>query len=199
MGMKDSNYYSNKKDCNQTYEIRNRNRKHKIMQYTSEYGRFKNTYETIKEFKKNSNIIIEKHRHDGVFIARGKDNALLTRNMAPGKSVYAKKRVNIFPIIEDARRPERYRMIVPIVDVIFADVAQPDQARILGHNADFFLKSGGFYLISIKASCIESSMPAETVFAKEIRKLQELKLKPKEQLTLGPYEKNHAVVVGVFR
>lgn len=39
----------------------------------------------------------------------------------------AKKRPNVIPIIEDARHPSKYRMLVPMVDVIFADVAQPDQ------------------------------------------------------------------------
>ena len=38
----------------------------------------------------------------------------------------AKKRTNVVPIIEDARYPNKYRMIVPMVDVVFADVAQPD-------------------------------------------------------------------------
>lgn len=33
----------------------------------------------------------------------------------------------MIPIIEDARHPQKYRMLVPMVDVIFADVAQPDQ------------------------------------------------------------------------
>jgi Fibrillarin len=40
----------------------------------------------------------------------------------------AKQRPNIIPIIEDARHPNKYRMLVPMVDVVFADVAQPDQA-----------------------------------------------------------------------
>merc|ERR1712060_528621 len=39
----------------------------------------------------------------------------------------AKKRTNIHPIIEDARKPTRYRMLVDMVDCVFADVAQPDQ------------------------------------------------------------------------
>jgi len=30
-----------------------------------------------------------------------------------------------------------------MVDVIFADVAQPDQARIVGLNAHYFLKNEG--------------------------------------------------------
>jgi hypothetical protein len=36
----------------------------------------------------------------------------------------AKQRPNVIPIIEDARHPQKYRMLVPMVDVIFADVAQ---------------------------------------------------------------------------
>jgi len=35
----------------------------------------------------------------------------------------AKKRTNIHPIIEDARKPTRYRMLVDMVDCVFADVA----------------------------------------------------------------------------
>jgi rRNA 2'-O-methyltransferase fibrillarin len=48
-------------------------------------------------------------------------------------------------------------MLLPMVDVVFADVAQPDQARIVGINAKLFLKQGGGLLISIKASCIDST------------------------------------------
>jgi len=39
----------------------------------------------------------------------------------------AKKRTNVIPIIEDARHPAKYRMLVGMVDVIFSDVAQPEQ------------------------------------------------------------------------
>lgn len=111
----------------------------------------------------------------------------------------AKKRTNIIPIIEDARHPHKYRMLLGMVDVIFADVAQPDQARIVALNAHNFLKNGGHFVISIKASCIDSTASPEAVFAAEVKKLQSEKLKPKEQLTLEPYERDHAVVVGVYR
>merc|ERR1719158_1768763 len=77
----------------------------------------------------------------------------------------AKKRTNIIPIIEDARHPHKYRMLVPMVDTIFADVAQPDQARIVAINAQYFLKTGGHFVISIKANCIDSTAEAEAVFA----------------------------------
>lgn len=111
----------------------------------------------------------------------------------------AKKRTNIIPIIEDARHPHKYRMLVGMVDVVFADVAQPDQARIVALNSHNFLKNNGNFVISIKASCIDSTATPEAVFALEVKKLQAEKLKPKEQLTLEPYERDHAVVVGVYR
>lgn len=64
----------------------------------------------------------------------------------------AKKRTNIIPIVEDARHPQKYRMLVGMVDTIFSDVAQPDQARIVALNAQYFLKNGGHFIISIKVS-----------------------------------------------
>lgn len=97
----------------------------------------------------------------------------------------ATHRTNVIPIIEDARHPLRYRMLVGMVDVVFADVAQPDQARIVGLNAHLFLKVDGGVLVSIKANCIDSTAKPEVVFANEVKKMREERIKPKEQLTLG--------------
>jgi len=230
-------------------------------------------------------VIVERHRHEGVFVAKGKgDDALCTLNLDPGTAVYgekritveegekkveyrvwnpfrsklasaivggveqihikpgskllylgaasgttvshcsdivgptgtvyavefshrsgrdlinvAKRRTNIVPIIEDARYPLKYRMLVPMVDVIFADVAQPDQGRIVGINATNFLKNGGHFVISIKANCIDSTAAAEAVFASEIAKLKTMNFKPAEYVTLEPFERDHAVVVGTYR
>ena len=113
--------------------------------------------------------------------------------------IVAKSRTNIIPIIEDARHPLKYRMLIGMVDTIFADVAQPDQARIVAINAHQFLRNGGHFVISIKANCIDSTVPAEAVFSSEIEKMKKDQLKPKEQLTLEPYERDHAVVIGTFR
>jgi len=237
-------------------------------------------------------VIVEPHRHGGVFIAKGKEDVLVTKNLVPGNTVYgekkievevpapegsanpiqkveyrswnpfrsklaaailggvdkihiapgkrvlylgaasgttvshvsdivgpeglvyavefshrsgrdllnvAKTRTNIVPIIEDARHPHKYRMRVGMVDCVFADVAQPDQARIVALNAQHFLKPGGNFIISIKASCIDSTVPAEAVFAREVKKLQQEQFKPAEQLTLEPYERDHAIVCGSYR
>ena len=101
----------------------------------------------------------------------------------------ATRRTNVIPIIEDARHPLRYRMLVGMVDVVFADVAQPDQARIVALNAHLYLKVGGAVLISIKANCIDSTAPPEAVFASEVQKLRSERMKPLEQLTLEPFER----------
>ena len=87
-------------------------------------------------------------------------------------------------IVEDARHPAKYRILMPMVDVIFADVAQPDQARIVAINAHQFLKNGGHVVISIKANCIDSTAPAAVVFESERNKLSAERIKPLEQLTL---------------
>jgi rRNA 2'-O-methyltransferase fibrillarin len=229
-------------------------------------------------------VLVERHRHPGVFILKGKDDALLTKNFVPGHSVYNEKRVsvmegeqkveyrmwnpfrsklaagvvagldhihiqpgakllylgaasgttvshcsdivgpegrvyavefshrsgrdligmatkrnNVTPIVEDARKPLKYRMLVPMVDVIFADVAQPDQARIVAHNAKYFLKYNGHFVISIKANCIDSTQAAEAVFALEVEKLKKFGFVPDEYVTLEPFERDHAVVTGKFK
>lgn len=110
----------------------------------------------------------------------------------------ATKRTNIIPIVEDARHPLKYRMLVGMVDCVFADVAQPDQARIVGLNAHLFLKQGGGVLVSVKANCIDSTKPAEQVFAAEVQKMRQEMMKPKEQLTLEPYERDHCVVAAEY-
>jgi hypothetical protein len=42
-----------------------------------------------------SKVIIEPHRHQGIFIAKGKESMLVTKNLVPGESVYGEKRISI--------------------------------------------------------------------------------------------------------
>lgn len=46
-------------------------------------------------FKGGKTVVIEPHRHEGVFIARGKEDALVTRNFVPGSEVYGEKRISV--------------------------------------------------------------------------------------------------------
>lgn len=116
----------------------------------------------------------------------------------------AKLRTNVIPIVEDARHPQKYRMLVQMVDVIFADVAQPDQARIIALNAHHFLKNGGAIVISIKANCIDSTAPAAQVFASEVNIMRKEGIKPKGQsilrfLLMQQLTGNRAIDIGALR
>ena len=75
----------------------------------------------------------------------------------------AKSRTNVIPIIEDARHPLKYRMLVGMVDCVFADVAQPDQGRIVALNSNYFLKNGGHFVISIKVRRSVRPVPGSTL------------------------------------
>jgi rRNA 2'-O-methyltransferase fibrillarin len=111
----------------------------------------------------------------------------------------SKFRRNIVPIIEDARYPLKYRMLVPMVDCLFADVAQPDQTRIFALNAEFFLKSGGYFMISIKAGCIDSTIPPEAIFATAREELVTAGFRVEEQVDLQEYHGGHAMLIGTYR
>ncbi|ESQ43271.1 hypothetical protein EUTSA_v10015376mg, partial [Eutrema salsugineum] len=214
-------------------------------------------------------VIVEPHRHAGVFIAKGKEDALVTKNLFPNEAIYneegipvqnedgseveyrvlnplhsklaaailcgldniwikpgakvlylgagngttvsyvsdivgpegcvyavgfseksgtdlvnmAKKRTNVVPIIEDARHPANTEY----------------QVNLMALNASYFLKPGGHFMIFIKASCIDSTITAEAVFQNEVKKMQAEEFKPAEQVTLEPYEREHACVVGGYR
>lgn len=61
------------------------------------------------------------------------------------------------------------------------------------------MKNGGHFIISIKANCIDSTLEPAVVFKNEVEKLREDGLTPEEQITLEPYERDHAVVIGSLR
>lgn len=54
-------------------------------------------------------------------------------------------------------------------------------------------------LFLLQANCIDSTAAPEAVFASEVKKMSVENMKPQEQLTLEPYERDHAVVVGIYR
>ncbi|CAB4319825.1 unnamed protein product [Prunus armeniaca] len=110
----------------------------------------------------------------------------------------AMTRRNVIPIIEDAKHPAKYRMLVGMVDVIFFDVAQPDQGRILALNASHFLKAGGHFIMSIEANCIESTVSAETLYKSEMKRLEADEFDPLERVSLEPYEHDHHFVFGSY-
>eukprot|EP00477_Mikrocytos_mackini_P000071 GAHX01000074.1.p1 GENE.GAHX01000074.1~~GAHX01000074.1.p1 ORF type:complete len:277 (+),score=51.09 GAHX01000074.1:59-832(+) len=109
------------------------------------------------------------------------------------------KRDNILPIKGDARIPSSYSITTGAVDCVFIDVSQKDQTAILEKNCKMFLKDGGSFMMSIKASSIDSSKNPAVVFEEEIRKLEDAGLVPSEIIRLEPYEKNHCFIRGQYK
>ena len=107
-------------------------------------------------------------------------------------------RKNISPILGDARNPASYAALVPIVDVIFADVAQPDQAEIIVKNTRHFLKKGGWMMLTVKSRSIDVREEPRDVYAEQAKIIQEAGYRVHEVVELDPFEKDHAMVLASF-
>lgn len=108
----------------------------------------------------------------------------------------AQFRPNITPMLEDARMPENYAMFISgKVDVIYCDVAQPEQAKLLADNADYFLKPEGWVMLACKSQSIDVTMSPQAVYQQEARVLRKRGFDVKEIVELDPYDKAHAMIV----
>ncbi len=110
-----------------------------------------------------------------------------------------KNRRNMTPIFGDARFPEKYRSIVQGVDTVYADIAQPDQARILSENIEQYLSDNGEFLFAVKARSIDVSKDPSTIFRREGTLLEEKGYKVKEMIRLDPFERDHCMILGSKR
>ncbi|MCD6248283.1 MAG: fibrillarin-like rRNA/tRNA 2'-O-methyltransferase [Hadesarchaea archaeon] len=104
------------------------------------------------------------------------------------------RRQNMIPILADASRPNQYHMIVEQVDVIYQDVAQPEQTNILLENARIFLKNKGYAFLALKARSIDVTKEPREIFRDEIGKL-ERELEIVDSRILEPYAKDHAMIL----
>jgi fibrillarin-like pre-rRNA processing protein len=107
----------------------------------------------------------------------------------------ARYRSNVSPILGDANEPMGYSSLVPRVDAVFADVAQPNQAEIVVKNASMFLKEGGWAMLSIKSRSVDVRRKPRDVYEAEVRVLEDGGLKVRELVELDPYEKDHAMAL----
>jgi fibrillarin-like pre-rRNA processing protein len=105
-------------------------------------------------------------------------------------------RLNMSPFLEDARLPEKYAIFIPgKVDDIYCDVAQPEQAKILADNADYFLKESGWIMLAVKAQSIDVTMEPSEVYQREVKVLRSRGFAVEEVVRLEPYDKAHAMII----
>lgn len=106
----------------------------------------------------------------------------------------AESRPNLVPILADAARPEQYRTHVAVVDVLYQDVAQRNQAEIFVKNAAF-LRPGGTGYLMVKARSIDVSAEPDSVYADARALLEKSGLGILDARGLAPFQEDHAALV----
>lgn len=103
----------------------------------------------------------------------------------------SERRENMVPVLADANQPEGYKEYTNGIDVLYQDVAQPNQAAIFIKNFTF----RGYGLLAIKARSIDVAAHPKDVFRREIKKLKNAGIQILETIPLEPFEKDHVMVV----
>ena len=101
------------------------------------------------------------------------------------------QRFNIAPILGDATKPKGYLNIVEKTDLVYCDVAQPNQSELFMRNMNLFSKDDGVGLLMIKARSIDVVQKPKKIFREQEKKLKEKGFKIVEKVKLEPYEEDH--------
>jgi len=110
----------------------------------------------------------------------------------------SRERKNIIPILDDATKPKNYMNLLQKVDVIYSDVAQPNQSELFMDNMRLFLKEDGYGILMLKARSIDVTKAPNKIFKEEESKLKTHGFKVIEKVKLEPYEKDHIAFVCEF-
>ena len=106
----------------------------------------------------------------------------------------ANRRKNIVPIFADATRPREYASLLEPADIIYQDVAQPNQAEIAIKHLPF-LKTGGRLILMLKTRSVDIKKTPEDVFNESCRQLKNADLSIEKTYWLNPYHINHAAII----
>jgi len=109
----------------------------------------------------------------------------------------AKQRENVVSILADARHPHLYRWMVEECDVVYCDVAQQDQTKIMLDNAGYYLRPGGYAIIAVKARSISSVLPLGEIYEVEARRVRSEGYDIVEEVDLEPYADSHRMIVSI--
>jgi len=101
------------------------------------------------------------------------------------------------PILQDARQPRNYFAIYGKVDIVYTDIAQPDQTNIAISNCKMYLKKDGYLFLVIKSRSIDVTQSPKKIIVNEVKKLKPL-FDVLQIIDLEPYDKDHAIVISKF-
>jgi fibrillarin-like pre-rRNA processing protein len=105
----------------------------------------------------------------------------------------AEPRENLFPLLKDARKPERYAHVVEPVDVLIQDVATRGQAKVALANRQF-LNDDGRLLLAVKARSEDVARDPDTVFEETLATVKD-GYEVLETRSLEPFHDDHLAVV----
>lgn len=106
------------------------------------------------------------------------------------------KRKNIAPVFADANKTDLLKERISMVDVVYQDVAQKNQAEIFLKNTDLFLKSKGYALLAVKARSIDVTRQPRQIFREIREKLEKPKsLEIIDYRELEPFQKDHCMFI----
>lgn len=107
-------------------------------------------------------------------------------------------RENMIPILDDATKPKNYMNLVQKVDIVYSDVAQPNQSELFMDNMRLYSKENGIGVLMIKARSIDVTKAPNKIFKEEESKLKTSGFKVLEKIKLEPYEKDHIAFICEF-
>ena len=106
----------------------------------------------------------------------------------------AEDRKNIAAIKADARKPEDYAWVEEC-DVLFCDVADPQETEMAIRNAREFLRGGGYLMMAIKSQSIDVTKQPKQVYQEERKKLENAGFSVVQMIDLEPHEEKHAMII----
>ncbi len=106
------------------------------------------------------------------------------------------ERKNIIPILGDAIFPASYaKSIFTEVDLVYQDVAQPNQAKIAVDNCNYYLKTGGFLILAVKSQSINSLANIKEIYSQEKRVLESSGYEIVESVNIERFAEKHIVII----
>ncbi|CAN1255633.1 rRNA 2'-O-methyltransferase fibrillarin 2 [Linum perenne] len=126
---------------------------------------------------------------DGLVYAVGESDVVV--NMS-------EKRSNVIPIYADYFVSVTYRMFVSMVDVLCAVIDDNQEVCALVMNTLHYLRTGGHFLFSTKASYVFINSENEIAF-KDIAPREQKEYKVHEKIELDQLHKDRVMTVGCFR
>lgn len=107
----------------------------------------------------------------------------------------ARRRPNVLPLLTDAQLPERYQADVGLVDLLYQDVAQRNQAAIFVENARACLAPGKTGVLMLKVRSVTQQRSTAAIVREARSELGRAGLDVRSETSLAPFSRDHVAFV----